>query len=187
MQIQLLFCQEMVLASQGMHSLLPDQPLPKYPQEDKSTRPFCGVEPDRFYMDRGYSGHDYEGEAKVMISGQRRGLTAQMKRERKRRSAIEATIGHMKTDGRLNRNFPNGKDGDAINALLVAECHNLRLSSMLSSFCGSGSEPSSRKRPKRIFSQCFGHTKLQWLRYCSAQAKYLQRLALDVPERWSSE
>ena len=62
-----------------------------------------------------------------MISGQRRGLTPQMKRELKRRSAIEATIGHMKTDGRLDRNFLNGKDGDAINALLAAAGHNLRL------------------------------------------------------------
>jgi len=87
----------------------------------------CGVQPDRVYVDRGYRGHDYEGEAKVMISGQRRGLTAQMKRELKRRSAIEATIGHMKTDGRLDRNFLNGKDGDAINALLAAAGHNLRL------------------------------------------------------------
>ena len=62
-----------------------------------------------------------------MISGQKRGLTAQMKRELKRRSAIEATIGHMKTDGRLDRNFLNGKDGDAVNALLTAAGHNLRL------------------------------------------------------------
>ena len=87
----------------------------------------CGVEPQRVYVDRGYRGHDYEGDAKVMISGQKRGLTTQMKRELKRRSAIEATIGHMKTDGRLDRNFLNGKDGDAINALLTAAGHNLRL------------------------------------------------------------
>jgi IS5 family transposase len=45
----------------------------------------------------------------------------------KRRSAIEATIGHMKSDGRLDRNFLLGHAGDAINALLVAAAHNLRL------------------------------------------------------------
>ena len=87
----------------------------------------CGTKAERVYVDRGYRGHDYEGDAKVMISGQKRGLTAQMKRELKRRSAIEATIGHMKTDGRLDRNFLNGKNGDAINALLAAAGHNLRL------------------------------------------------------------
>lgn len=50
-----------------------------------------------------------------------------MRRELKRRSAIEATIGHMKTDGRRDRNFLLGHNGDAANALLVAAAHNLRL------------------------------------------------------------
>jgi hypothetical protein len=50
-----------------------------------------------------------------------------LRRELKRRSAIEATIGHMKTDGRLDRNFLLGHAGDAINALLAAAGHNLRL------------------------------------------------------------
>lgn len=36
-------------------------------------------------------------------------------------------IGHMKTDGRLDRNYLLGTAGDAINALLVAAAHNLRL------------------------------------------------------------
>ena len=50
-----------------------------------------------------------------------------MKREIKRRSAIEATIGHMKTDGRLDRNFLKGHAGDAINPLLAAAGHDIRL------------------------------------------------------------
>lgn len=86
-----------------------------------------GVDPERIYVDRGYRGHSYEGEASVMLSGHKRGLSSQMKRELKRRSAIEATIGHMKTDGRLDRNFLKGQTGDAINALLVAAGHNMRL------------------------------------------------------------
>ena len=36
-------------------------------------------------------------------------------------------IGHMKTDGNLHRNYLLGTAGDAINALLVAAGHNLRL------------------------------------------------------------
>ena len=86
-----------------------------------------GVEPERIYADKGYRGHDYEGDASVMLSGRKRGLSPQMKRELKRRSAIEATIGHMKTDGRLDRNFLKGETGDAINALLAAAGHNMRL------------------------------------------------------------
>ena len=50
-----------------------------------------------------------------------------IKRELKRRSAIEAVIGHMKTDGHLGRCYLKGRDGDATNAILTAVGHNLRL------------------------------------------------------------
>jgi IS5 family transposase len=86
-----------------------------------------GVTPERIYGDKGYRGHDYEGEARVMLAGRRRGLTPTMKRELRRRSAIEPMIGHAKTDGRLGRNYLLGHDGDRINALLAAAGHNLRL------------------------------------------------------------
>ncbi|MGO8572607.1 IS5/IS1182 family transposase, partial [Rhizobium ruizarguesonis] len=77
-----------------------------------------------------YRGHDYTGSASVMIAGSRCGLTPILRRELTRRSAIEPTIGPMKTDvteGRLDRNFLLGHDGDTINALLVGVGHNLRL------------------------------------------------------------
>ena len=86
-----------------------------------------GVEAKRIYVDKGFRGHDYEGGADVIPSGRKRGLSPQMKRELKRRSAIEATIGHMKTDGRLDRNYLKGQTGDAVNALLAAAGHNMRL------------------------------------------------------------
>jgi transposase, IS5 family len=91
------------------------------------ARSVSGVAAERIYVDRGYRGHDYVGAGEVMIAGRRRGLSATMRRELRRRSAIEATIGHMKTDGRLDRNFLLGQAGDAINALLTAAGHNLRL------------------------------------------------------------
>jgi IS5 family transposase len=80
----------------------------------------------RAYVDRGYRGHGLDA-ARVFISGQRRGLTATIRRELKRRSAIEPGIGHMKSDGRLDRNYLAGADGDAINALLCGAGSNLRL------------------------------------------------------------
>jgi IS5 family transposase len=40
---------------------------------------------------------------------------------------IEVTIVHMETHGRLDHSFFLGHVGDAINALLVAAGHNLRL------------------------------------------------------------
>ncbi len=65
------------------------------------VRRITGIEPQRFYADKGYRGHNYDKPERIILSGRRRGLTPTMKQELKRRSAIEATIGHMKTDGRL--------------------------------------------------------------------------------------
>jgi IS5 family transposase len=50
-----------------------------------------------------------------------------MKQMIKRRSAIEPTIGHMKMDGRLNRNPLKGALGDALHAVLCGAGHNIRL------------------------------------------------------------
>ena len=79
----------------------------------------------RAYVDCGYRGHGLD-DHRVFVSG-RRGMTATIRRELKRRSAIEPVIGHMKTDGRLDRNFLAGAQGDAVNALLCGAGYNLRL------------------------------------------------------------
>jgi transposase, IS5 family len=61
----------------------------------------------RAYVDRGYRGHGLD-DGRVFIVGRRRGMTATIRHELKRRSAIEPVIGRMKTDGRLDRNFLAG-------------------------------------------------------------------------------
>jgi IS5 family transposase len=88
---------------------------------------WTGIEVERIYVDKGYQGHDYPNKFKVYKSGQKRGITPTIKKELRRRSAIEAVLGHMKTDGRLDRNFLNGRDGDKINAILVGAGYNYRL------------------------------------------------------------
>jgi IS5 family transposase len=50
-----------------------------------------------------------------------------IKRELRRRSAIEPVIGHMKAEGHLGRCYLKGTAGDAANAILTAIGHNLRL------------------------------------------------------------
>ena len=90
------------------------------------TERITGVAIERAYVDRGYRGHDAEG-ARVFISRQTRGLTPTMRKELRRRSAVEPVIGHMKADGHLDRNFLRGVAGDAINAVLAGVGHNLRL------------------------------------------------------------
>jgi IS5 family transposase len=90
------------------------------------TERITGVAVERAYVDRGYRGHDAERH-RVFISRQKRGITPTIRRELRRRNAVEPLIGHMKSDGHLDRNFLLGRDGDAINALLAAAGHNLRL------------------------------------------------------------
>ena len=85
-----------------------------------------GQRPKECFVDRGYRGHE-ETATTVFIAGQKRGITPRLKRLLKRRNAIEPVIGHMKEDGRLDRNTLKGTTGDAMNALLVGAGHNLRL------------------------------------------------------------
>ena len=53
-------------------------------------------------------------------------MTDAINKKLKRRNAIEPVIGHLKSDGRLSRNFLKGTEGDAMNALLCGAGHNLR-------------------------------------------------------------
>jgi transposase, IS5 family len=85
----------------------------------------CAIE--RAYVDKGYRGHDSANPHRVFISGQKRGVSSLIKRELRRRSAIEAVIGHMKMYGHLGRCYLKGREGDAANAILSAVGYNLRL------------------------------------------------------------
>jgi IS5 family transposase len=57
----------------------------------------------------------------------KRNITQRLRRDIRRRSAIEPAIGHMKNGGRLRRNWLKGADGDALHALLCGCGHNLRM------------------------------------------------------------
>ena len=91
------------------------------------TEKLTGCAIERAYVDKGYRGHDTANPHRVFISGQKRGVFGIIKRELRRRSAIEAVIGHMKTDGHLGRCYLKGREGDAANVILTAVGHNLRL------------------------------------------------------------
>lgn len=86
-----------------------------------------GIEPHRIYVDKGYRGHDYPNTLRVYKSGQKRGVPNVIKKELKRRSAVEPLIGHLKNDGRLGRNYLLDTAGDKINVLMVAAGYNFRL------------------------------------------------------------
>jgi IS5 family transposase len=93
----------------------------------EATESLTGCAIQRAYVDKGYRGHHIPNPRRVFISGQRRGVFGVIKRELRRRSAIEAVIGHMKTDGHLGRCYLKGREGDATNAILSAVGYNLRL------------------------------------------------------------
>lgn len=81
--------------------------------------------------DRGYRGKDRVNNTQV-LRPQANVKTAsekmrEMMRERfRKRAGIEAVIGHLKADHRLDRNFLKGFVGDQLNLLMAAAAFNLK-------------------------------------------------------------
>ncbi|AOO85146.1 IS5 family transposase [Bosea vaviloviae] len=88
-----------------------------------------GAPLQRLLVDRGYKGHNAPEpyRFKVFIQGQKRRVTAAIKRQLRRRSAVEPVIGHLKNEHRMTRNRLAGSHGDAANAVLAAVGYNFRL------------------------------------------------------------
>ena len=91
------------------------------------TQDLTGVEIKRAYVDKGYVGHNAPKPLRVYRSGQKPGVHGQIKKELRRRAAIEPVIGHLKSEGHLDRNYLKGRHGDQANAVLTAAGHNFRL------------------------------------------------------------
>jgi len=104
-----------------------------------------GVATTDVYVDKGYRGHDGGGGQPAGASGGQemprvhlagagvQGLSRSARRRRRRRSAIEPKIGHLKSDHRVERCFLKGLVGDAINIVLAAAGANFR--KLLRRFC----------------------------------------------------
>jgi transposase, IS5 family len=86
-----------------------------------------GVAVRRIHGDKGHRGHNYPDRFKVWISGQARRVTQVIRREMRRRAAVEPVIGHLKDDHRMRRNHLKGREGDRINAVLAAAGYNFSL------------------------------------------------------------
>jgi transposase, IS5 family len=88
-----------------------------------------GVELERILVDAGYRGHNapLSHRFRIYTSGQKRRMTPAIKREMRRRAAIEPIIGHLKNEHRMRRNYLAHAQGDAINAILAAAGYNFRL------------------------------------------------------------
>jgi hypothetical protein len=73
-----------------------------------------------------HTSRDVPGRSPSVGPGQKRGVFGAIKRELRRRSAIEPVIGHMKAEGHLGRCYLKGGAGDAANAILSAVGYNFR-------------------------------------------------------------
>jgi IS5 family transposase len=83
-------------------------------------------------VDRGYQGRAKIGETEITIPKplNNRSLSkhrqTKLRKEFRRRAAIEPVIGHLKSDHRLGRNFYKGIFGDNINIMLAAAAFNFK-------------------------------------------------------------
>lgn len=81
--------------------------------------------------DRGYRGKKEINGTKIMIPDIPKKTDNRYQRNKKhklfcKRAGIEPTIGHLKSDYRLGRNFYKGVVGDAVNILLAAAAYNFK-------------------------------------------------------------
>ncbi|TIX20236.1 MAG: IS5/IS1182 family transposase, partial [Mesorhizobium sp.] len=88
-----------------------------------------GNEISRVLADAGFRGHNAPESHKfrVFTAGQKRRVTPAIKRQMRRRSAVEPVIGHIKNERRMGRNYLAHTQGGAINAILAAAGYNFSL------------------------------------------------------------
>jgi IS5 family transposase len=124
-----------VASSKGGQFIVHAKALPGNPYDGHTLetvlagiKALSGTAASRVLADAGYRGHNAPKEYrfKVYTQGQKRGITPAIKRQFRRRAAIEPVIGHAKQDHRMGRNFLAHREGDAINAVLAAAGYNFR-------------------------------------------------------------
>ena len=94
-------------------------------EQMKQVESLIGNKVSEMHVDMGYRGHDYEGPVTVHVDKRRKGRTPRaLWRWMKRRAAVEPSIGHLKSEHRLERNRLKGVEGNAINAVLSAAAMN---------------------------------------------------------------
>ena len=84
----------------------------------------------RKILDTTYRGHNapISHRFKVCLHGRPEAPhNAAIKHEMRRRVAVEALIGHIKNEHRMQRNYLAKTQGEAINAILAAAGYNFRL------------------------------------------------------------
>lgn len=89
--------------------------------------------------DRGYESRKEINGTRILIPDVPKRTDSHYRRKKKhglfcKRAGIEPTIGHLKSDYRLGRNFYKGVSGDAVNILLAAVAYNFKRA--MKALCG---------------------------------------------------
>ena len=97
----------------------------------EQTQRMTGKQVDKLAGDRGYRGIKQMGQTEILIPDTPKAKDSYYQKRKKhklfcKRAGIEPTIGHLKEDHRLSRNFYKGVKGDAINVLLAAAAYNFK-------------------------------------------------------------
>jgi IS5 family transposase len=101
------------------------------PEVLQQTEALTGTTPSVAIVDRGYRGTRRIGATEILVPGpkpkdQSPHTTRVMRARFRRRCAIEPTIGHLKSDYRLARNYLKGFVGDTLNLLLASAAWNFK-------------------------------------------------------------
>lgn len=104
---------------------------PALAQSERIRTAIGGNRPQVAVVDRGCRGQKQINGTEICIPSvpAKKATPSQKRKARKRfrqRAGIEPTIGHIKHDHRMVRNFLKGTVGDAVNALLAASAFNLK-------------------------------------------------------------
>ena len=97
----------------------------------QQTERMTGKRIDNLAGDRGYRGTNLVGTTKILIPQAPKDKDSYYQKKKKhklfcKRAGIEPTIGHLKSDYRLSRNFYKGVKGDAMNIMLAAAAYNFK-------------------------------------------------------------
>jgi len=85
-----------------------------------------GMVAKEVYVDRGYPGPKQIGDTQIHLPKPNKNITVSQRKKHRRRAAIEPTIGHLKHDYRMVKNFLKGSFGDAVNVMLAASAMNFK-------------------------------------------------------------
>lgn len=85
-----------------------------------------GIKAKEVFVDRGYPGPKQIGDTQIHLPKPNKNITLSQRKKHSRRAAIEPTIGHLKHDYRMIKNFLKGNFGDAVNVLLAVSAMNFK-------------------------------------------------------------